>query len=240
MRNGPDRFGMPTKGSGPGRFAAVDEFDGGIGWIAHPEETMQRASHALVEDGEVWLVDPVDAVDLDDELAALGTVAGVSVLSNYHRRDAAAIARRHDVPVSLPDAMSALDDEDVDSPVERIEGRLGETGYYLREVARNRLWQEWALFDGETLVVPESIGAADYFLAPGERVGVAPLRRLRPPRTALGGLAPDRLRCGHGSGIAAGVEAELQRALREAPRTAPRLYLRHAPTLVRILSVALR
>ena len=240
MREGPDRTGMPTKGSGPGRFAAVDEFDGGVGWIAHPEETMQRTSHALVEDGEVWLVDPVDTADLDDELAELGTVVGVAVLFNYHRRDAAAIARRHDVPVSLPDGMTALEDEDVDAAVERIEERLGETGYYLREVVGTRLWQEWALFDGETLVVPESIGAADYFLAPGERVGVAPLRRLRPPRSTLGGLAPERLRCGHGAGIAAGVEAELQRALREARRTAPRLYLRHAPTLVRNLSAALR
>lgn len=229
---------MPSKVPGPGTFEPIDEFDGGFGWIAHPEETMQRASHALVDGGAVWLVDPVDAAGLDDYLESYDEVAGVAVLFHYHRRHAARIARRHDVPVSLPAGMTALDDGDVDAPVERFTDRLGGTDYALRQVARSRIWQEWALFDGETLLVPESVGTASYFLASGERLGVSMMRRLSPPREVLGGLAPDRILCGHGAGVFAGASEELERALRESRRTAPRLYVTLAPTLARNLASA--
>lgn len=226
---------MPTKATGSGTFEVIDAFDGGVGWLAHPEETMQRASHALVGDDGVWLVAPVDAEGLDERLDELGSVVGVVVLFNHHRRDADAIAIRHDVSVYLPEGMTALDEQDFSAPVERLEGRLGATNYYLRQIARSRFWQEWALFDGQTLVVPESVGTADYFLAPGERLGVSLLCRLRPPRSALGDVDVERLRCGHGEGIAVGASHELQRALRDARRTAPRLYARHGPTLLRTL-----
>lgn len=229
---------MPVRGTGPGTLAEIDGSDGGIGWIAHPEETMERASHALVDDGEVWLVDPADARGLDDHLADLGRVRGVVVLYNYHRRDASAIATRHDVPVLLPAGMTALTDGDVAAPVRRFEGQLGETGYFLRPVTATRFWQEWALFDGETLVVPESVGTADYFLAPGERLGVSLARRAVPPVEALCDLEPDRIRCGHGDGVEVDAAGELRRALDEARRTAPRMYLRYVPTLARTLYAA--
>lgn len=230
---------MPAKRTGLGTFEPIDEFEGGFGWIAHRDETMRRASHALVDDGHVWLVDPVDAEGLDETLADFVDVAGVVVLFHYHRRDAAAIATRHDVPVYLPTGMTAIDDADVAAPVERFADRLDGTGYYLREVASSRIWQEWTLYDGETLVVPESVGTADYFVAPGERLGVSMMRRLTPPRTTLDGLEPDRILCGHGEGIFAGAAPELERALREARRTAPGMYVRLAPTLVRNLGSAL-
>lgn len=229
---------MPPKGSGPGEFVRVDRFEGGTGWIAHPEETMQRASHALVADGRVWIVDPVDAEGLDEALAELGEVAGVIVLYNYHRRDAGAVASRHDVPVSLPAGMSALDDDDLSARVQRVEGQLGDTGYYLHELANSRIWQEWALFDGETLVVPESVGAAEYFLAPGERLGVSMMRRLRPP-AKLREFDPERVLCGHGEGVFADAGGELDRALDSARRTAPRMYLKHGPSLARNLVAAM-
>lgn len=229
---------MPAKGSGLGTFEETDDFDGGFGWIAHPEETMERASHALVDGEEIWLVDPVDAEGLDDRLAEAGEVAGVVVLFNYHRRDAAAIATRHDVPVYLPEGMSALDDGDLAAPVERFEDELNGTGFYLREVVHARFWQEWALFDGTTLVVPESVGTADYFTAPGERLGVSLLRRLVPPKSTLGGLEPERVLCGHGEGVFADASGELERALEVARQTAPRLYLKYAPTLLRNLASA--
>jgi hypothetical protein len=229
---------MPARRSGLGTFEEIDAFEGGVGWIAHPGEAMERASHALVEDGDAWLVDPVDAEGLEDRLAELGTVRGVVVLYSYHRRDASAIAARHDVPVTLPADMTALADEDIAAPVERVDGQLGDTGYYLRPVTVSRVWQEWALFDGETLVVPESVGSADYFLAPGERLGVSLARRPVPPTGALGGIDPERIRCGHGEGVRADAAGELERALAEARRTAPRMYLRHGPTLARNLLAA--
>jgi hypothetical protein len=226
---------MPLKGSGLGTFNEIDVFEGGVGWIAHPEETMRRTGHALVDDGEVWLVDPIDAEGLDDAIDSRGRVAGVVVLFNHHRRDAAAIATRYDVSVYLPSGMSALAEADVPAPVERFENRLGGTDYHLHRLADRRLWQEWALFDGETILIPESVGTAGYFRAPGERLGVSMARRLFPPRSALGGLAPERVLCGHGEGVSVDASGELQRALREARRTALRMYVRHAPTLLRAL-----
>ncbi len=232
---------MPAKGTGLGSFHEVDAFDGGVGWLAHPAETMERTSHVLVDDGDVWLVDPVDAEGLDDRLDDLGRVRGVVVLYNYHRRDASAIAARHDVPVLLPAGMTALGDDDVAAPVRRVEGRLGDTGYYLRPVTTNRFWQEWALFDGETLVIAESVGSADYFLAPGERLGVSLARRAVPPGEPFRDVEPDRILCGHGEGVVADAAGELRRAIAEARRTAPRMYLRYGPTLARnLLSAVLR
>jgi len=232
---------MPAKGTGLGTFNEVDAFDGGVGWLAHPDEAMERTSHALVEDGDVWLVDPVDAEGLDDRLAGMGRVRGVVVLYHYHRRDASAIAARHDVPVLLPAGMTKLSDDDLAAPVRRFEGRLDDTGYYLREVTTSRFWQEWALFDGETLVVGESLGTAEYFLAPGERLGVSLVRRPMPPREPLADLDPERVLCGHGEGVFADAAGELRRALVEARRTAPRMYLRHGSTLARnVLSATMR
>ena len=230
---------MPSKGSGAGGFNRGDRFEGGTGWIAHPEETMQRTGHALVEGDRVWLVDPVDAEGLNEAVAEYGEVAGVVVLYNHHRRDAAAVAARFDVPVSLPETMSALADEDVAGRVRRTEGQLGDTSYYLHELKRSRIWQEWVLFDGETLVVPESVGTAEYFTAPGERLGVSMIRRLRPP-TALSEFEPGLVLCGHGEGVFADAAGELGRALRGARRTAPRMYLRHGPSLARNLVAAMR
>src|SRR6056297_397306 len=113
---------MSFKGSGVAtELKEIDRFEGedtaGVGWIAFPEEGMQRASHALAVDGEVWLVDPVDAEGLDDLAAEFGDVAGVVVLLDRHKRDAAAIASRHDVAVHLPEFMSGIADE-FDAPVE--------------------------------------------------------------------------------------------------------------------------
>lgn len=231
---------MPVRGTGPGSFVEIDADDGGVGWLAHPGETMQRASHALVDDGDVWLVDPVDVAGLDEHLSALGRVRGVVVLYPYHRRDASTIATRHDVPVVLPAGMTALGNDEVDAPVRRVEGRLGETGYYLRPVTTTRVWQEWALYDGETLVVAESLGAAEYFLAPGERLGVSLARRLVPPGEPLRDLDPERIRCAHGEGVVADAAGELRRALDEARRTAPRMYIEHGPTVARVVLSAVR
>jgi hypothetical protein len=231
---------MPAKASGLGSLNAVDDFDGGFGWVAHPDETMERASHALVGDDGVWAVDPVDAEGLDARFEEWGGLAGVVVLYNYHRRDAAAIAARHDVSVHLPAGMSALSADDLAAPVERLEERLPGTDFYLHRVTKRGPWQEWALSDGETLVVAESVGTADYFTAPGERLGVSLARRPFPP-AALRDVDPERVLCGHGAGISTDASGELRRAIEEARRTAPRMYVRHAPTLVRnLVSATLR
>lgn len=212
---------MPVKGSGPADLTVVDEFDGGVGWIAYPEERMQRASHAVAGDGGLWLVDPVDAEGLDELLERHGSVAGVVVLLDRHERDAARVAARHDVAVHVPSWMSGVAGS-VDGPVERFDDRVG--GFAVERLVDNPLWQEAVLYDGSTLVVPEALGTASYFARRGRALGVHPMLRLLPPR-ALTDLEPDRLLVGHGEGCFEDVPARIARAVDESRRNAPVLYL---------------
>ena len=203
----------------------IDRWEGGVGWLAHPAESLQRASHALAVDGDVWVVDPVDFDGLDGFLADLGSVAGVVVAIDRHQRDAAAVATRHDVAVHLPRPLADVAD-DLDAPTTVLDGTLDDTGYRTITVLDNRLWSEVALHDPErgTLLVPEAVGTAPHYVARGERLGVHPMLRPLPPRRALSGLDPKRILVGHGKGVHDAAAAELESALRWARQTAPRLY----------------
>ncbi|ACV48754.1 MULTISPECIES: hypothetical protein [Halomicrobium] len=217
------------KGSGSATdWQEIDRWDHGVGWLAYPDETMRRASHAIEVDGEVWLVDPVDHDGLDDLVTDLGSVSGVAVLLDRHKRDAAAVANRHDVAVHVPAFMREIAD-DFSAPVELIERELGETGYELYELKNNGFWKEAALYsdDTETLVVPESLGTSSYFRASGERLGVHPMLRLFPPRK-LARLSPERVLVGHGAGIHEDAAAAVQDALDGSRTRAPSLYARTA------------
>jgi hypothetical protein len=202
----------------------IDRYEGGAGWIAYPDEAMQRASHAFVADGDAWLVDPVDAEGIDEFLADLGEVAGVVILLDRHKRDSAALATRHDVSVWIP---SFMDDvaEDVAAPIERFRHDLGDTGFAAHEVVDNRLWQEALLYDedGGTLIVPEAVGTTEYFRTGTNRLGVHPALRLTPP-SKLKRLSPERLLVGHGEGIHDGATEALHDAVDGARGRTPALY----------------
>ena len=216
---------MPAKATAePADPAVVDQWDGGVGWIAHPEETMERASHALATDEGVWLVDPLETPGVADRLGDLGEVAGVIVLSNYHLRDADVFAERYDVPVTLPVPMTGVEDS-LAAPVDRLEIGTAVGGYELFTVAHSPWWQEYGLDDGEILVVGESVGTADYLRAGDEALGVMLLRRLTPPRAALAGRDPDRVLTGHGPGLHEDAGHALEEALRNARRRFPRALL---------------
>lgn len=203
----------------------IDRWESGVGWMVHPEEPLERASHALGIDGQVWVVDPVDFDGLDELLAELGEVAGVVVGLDRHTRDATAIANRHGVAVHLPRPLGHVAG-DLDAPTTVFDGTLADTGYRTIPVVDNRLWSEVALYHEErgTLLVPEAVGTADYYVAPGERLGVHPALRPWPPRRALYDLELERLLVGHGEGIGAGAASALDGAIGRARRTAPRLY----------------
>ncbi|MEZ3116267.1 hypothetical protein RYH80_10130 [Halobaculum sp. MBLA0147] len=195
---------MPMKGSGTANLREIDRHDAGVGWIAYPDEQMQRASHAVVHDGEVWVLDPVDATGVDDLLAELdGEVAGVVTCLDRHKRDGAAVANRHDVPVYVPEWMTGVAPE-LDAPVERFGATLTE-GVRAVEVRDSSLppWQEVALLfeSSGTLFVPEALGTAEYMVTGSERLGVHPMLRLTPPRSALTGLDPEHVVVGHGEGV---------------------------------------
>jgi hypothetical protein len=199
----------------------VDRFDGGVGWVAYPEETMRRASHAITVERDVWLVDPVDAEGIDDLLADLGEVRGVVVTMGRHARDAATLARRYDVPVHVPPFVNV----DVNAPTEDLVGRLPDTDYQVVQTVDWPGWSEAALYDGETLVVGDLVGTADYFRAGPERVGVHPMLRLKPPHV-LREFSPERILTGHGRGVMEDGTAALRTALDGARRRAPTVWLR--------------
>ncbi len=178
-----------------GRFSEALPF--GFEWIADEPKLLQRASHALVDQRRVWLVDPVDVEGLDERVRAAGEPAGVVQLLDRHGRDGRELAARygvvlHQAPTgALPDA-----------PFE-----------VLRSVDLP-LWREAALWwpEQRTLVVADALGTAPYFLAPGERLGVHPLLRPFPPRS-LARFEPEHVLCGHGEGTHGADAAD---ALREA------------------------
>ena len=163
----------------------TDTLPFGFGWIAAAPKLLERASHALVTEGRVWLVDPVDVDGLDERVRAAGDPAGVIQLLDRHTRDGEALARRYGVELQR-------------APRARVPGAPFEV---LRSV-NLPLWREAALWwpDRRTLVVADALGTASYFLAPGERLGVHPLLRMIPPRS-LGRLEPEHVLCGHGAGV---------------------------------------
>ncbi|UWG48094.1 Metallo-beta-lactamase superfamily enzyme [Halanaeroarchaeum sp. HSR-CO] len=219
---------MPFKATGdPGDLTVVDEWDEGVGWMPHPEETMQRASHAIVVDGDVWVIDPVDAPGVDDLLTGLGEVVGVVVLLDRHQRDADAFAQRFDVPVYLPPYI----DREFDAPVERLGVRLPETTVRVLHTVDLPFWQEGALFDGETLIVADALGTVEYFVVRPERIGVHPMLRPVPP-TTLRDLTPARILTGHGEGVFEDAECALARAIDGSRNRLPQAWLKSLRSLV--------
>lgn len=220
---------MTMKASGPAvEWREIDSWEHGDGWIAHPEEQMQRASHALEVDGDVWVVDPVDAEGIDDLFVSLGDVAGVVVLLDRHTRDADAIANRHDVAVHVPRWMSDVATK-IDAPVEPLHTQLGDTGYGVHQVLDLPFWQEAALYDEDTgtLVAGDALGTAEYFVTGSERLGVHPMLRLFPPKK-LGRLSPERILVGHGHGVHEEASNALQHALHGSRARTPALYAKTA------------
>lgn len=219
---------MVLRDDGPASgYEEIDRWESGVGWLAHPGEVMERASHAVAVDGAVWVVDPLDAPRVDDLLTEFGDVAGVVVTTNRHGRDAAAIAERYDAEVYVPSFV----DPGVDAPTTAFSGELAETGFRVLRVLDVPGWREAALFDGETLVVGDALGTAAYFTAPDERLGVHPMLRAFPPR-AFRGLEPERVLVGHGAGVDADATSALADALASARGNAPRVWVEGLRALV--------
>ena len=188
------------------RVSRTSARDWAISWIAAEPPYMQRGSHALAVDGGVWLVDPVDGEGLDDLIAPLGTVRGVLQLLDRHPRDGAALAARHGVPL-----LSVPFDRVPDAPFDVV------------PVAGRRWWREVALWwpEHRALVVPEALGTAPYYLAPGASVGIHPLLRMLPP-TVLDDLGPLHLLPGHGPPLSGGdVAGAIHAALGHSRRDIP-------------------
>jgi hypothetical protein len=181
-----------------------DERDFGFGWLVD-EERMERVSHALVADGGVWVTDPVAWPEAEDRARAVGEPRGVVQLLDRHERDCAAVATRLGVPHHVV-------------PTARIEG----APFEFLKISSSRFWGEVALWwpEPRVLVCADALGTIPFFCAPGERVGVHPLLRLRPPK-ALRRVLPEHILTGHGEGIHEDATTALHEALRTSRRRLP-------------------
>jgi hypothetical protein len=180
------------------------QHDLGLSWVE--DSGIYRASHALVDDGRVWIVDPVDSGDALERARGLGEPAAVLQLLNRHNRDGAAVAKRLGVPhLKVP----------------RV---LPDTPFSVLGLDWGPGWKEVALWwpDRGALVVPESLGTAPLFAVGPGPVGVHPMRRITPP-TALRPFVPEHLLVGHGppvhgSDAGGGLIDALDRSRSDIPR----------------------
>jgi hypothetical protein len=182
---------------------SVEEHPLGLTWVV--EEPMERAFHALVDDGRVWLVDPLDRPEMADA-AELGEPAAVLQLLDRHNRDCAEIAARLGVPhLKVPDSVPG-------SPFEAI------------AAVRVPRWRETALWwpARKALVVAEVVATNAMHTGGEQRVGMHFFLRPWPP-SSLRGFRPQHLLVGHGHGVhgpeaASGLETAHARARRDLPR----------------------
>jgi hypothetical protein len=183
---------------------------GSIAWIAHPDETMQRASTAIAVPGGCLVCDPVDHPGLDEALAPIGPVLSVCRLLDRHGRDSEAVAARHGAPLVAPSEISSI------TAFAGIEARQL---YHARRWSKSALW----IADRRLLVVPEALGTIPFFLARrGDRLGMHPFARVRPPRIQLAPFDPGTIAVGHGAPVIGQAEVELARVLSGARRDLPR------------------
>jgi hypothetical protein len=181
-----------------------DELDFAFGWI-EDDERIRRASHALVDDASVWLVDPIDWPDAIERAQQLGRVRGVLQLLDRHPRDCAPLAGRLKVPLHrIP------------------RQRLADAPFEFLNVIDTRWWSEVALWwpRRRMLVAADALGTVGYFRARAERVGVHPFLRLWPP-SALRRVFPEHILCGHGEGLHEHAAEVLHAALRTSRRRLP-------------------
>ena len=143
---------------------------------------------------------------VDERIRALGEPMGVLQLLDRHGRDCAAFARRFGIPHFVVPSL----------PVP----------FELRVVCSRRWWREVALWwpEPRVLVCADALGTVGYFVAPGERLGMHPLLRPMPPRTAFEDLAPRHVLCGHGEGVHDDAAAALEEALATARRRLPQAF----------------
>lgn len=222
-------------------YRTIDRWEGGVGWLAYPDETGQRASHAIVGDsGGVWLIDPLDAPGVDDLYTEWGDVVGVAVLSSYHARDAGVFADRHGVPVYLPQWMGRVE-ERIDAPVKRYTTALGDSGFQIRTCSLLPGAHEAIAYrsSDRTLYVADVLGTAAGATVGEERIGVYLLARLSPP-LAVGEYTPERILVGHGTGVFENAASALADALTGARRRFPAAFLASGKEQLHALVAALR
>jgi hypothetical protein len=199
------------------RIRFCDELPFAFGWIV--EEFLQRCSHALVVDGRVWLIDPLEADGVDERVRAAGEPAGVIQLLDRHNRDCATFAERLGVPHHVV-------------PFEPVAG----VPFEFLPVRKSRGWTEVGLWWSRERVLAcgDAVGTVPELRVGQERLALHPVLRLAPPRRSLGGLEPRHILSGHGEGVHGEDAAPaLREALATARRRLPQAWLQGLVATVR-------
>jgi hypothetical protein len=185
---------------------SIEDHECGLTWVM--DDGMQRASHALRDGDDVWLIDPVDEKEAIERAMALGRPRAVIQLLDRHNRDCETLAERLGIPW------------------ERVPGNLRGTPFEVVEVIKKHRWKEVALRwrEQDALIVAEAVGTAPLFALGRGAVGVHPLLRLTPPK-ALEGIDPGMLLVGHGAPVKSDAAASLKTALARSRTDIPRLLL---------------
>jgi hypothetical protein len=166
----------------PDKIKGYDEYPFGFSWVM--DEPLERASHALLSNGRVWLVDPVDVPEAIERARSLGQPAAVLQLLDRHGRGCAAVAERLGVlHVKVPDTIPGSPFEAI--PTMRLPG-----------------WEETSLWwpEQRTLVVAEVLGTALPWTGGRTQLGVHIFLRAWPPGR-IRERQPEHLLVGHGFGV---------------------------------------
>lgn len=154
----------------------------GLAWVV--DELIARTSHALVDAGRVWLIDPTYEPSMFERVAALGEPAAVIQLLDRHNRDCAMLAKRLGVPHW------------------RVPASLPGTPFEVLSLVDIPRWREVALWwpERQALVVAEAIGTAATYTPGPSGAGISIALRLWPPRR-LRMYEPEHLLVGHGTAL---------------------------------------
>ncbi|MFB6186007.1 MAG: hypothetical protein ABEI86_03965 [Halobacteriaceae archaeon] len=211
---------MEIKASGkPANATRIDEWHSGFGWIAYPDELIQRASHGLIHNGGIWLIDPLLTANLESMITDYGEPVGIVILSSLHTRDAVELAKQFEIPIHIPESLQITPSTNTITFSEE----LADTGFKPLKGVSLPWWQEVALYDGDTLLVGDMLGTAPYFTARDEEIGIHPLLRLFPP-SKISKLTPERILTGHGAGIMEAGTEQLQTAFNHARLQIPQVW----------------
>ena len=162
------------------RRPTIQELPFGSTWVQ--DEAMARASHALVADGRVWIVDPVDSPGVVERAQGLGEVAAVVQLLDRHNRDA---RRSHRGSASASKGARRRPGQ----PVEVVR-----VGHWPKWAVNALWWQARRALSSRRRSAPAlfTLGRA-----PSACTRCSPDAARKP----LGGFAPDHLLVGHGPAV---------------------------------------
>ena len=206
----------------------IDKWQNGFGWIAKPEEDMVRTSHAFQDDG-VYLVDPLDAENLDEKLNEYGEVKGIIVLFDRHLRDSEELAEKYGCPVYIPEWL----EKSIDAEVIEAQDSIPGDDWRFIDAVDTFTGREAGVYHeaSGTLIVADALGTVDMFCGRGEKLGLNPLYRLHPPKNLLN-YNVERIFCGHGKGIQKNTESTLKNTLNKARRKTPSAYFKAVKSMI--------